>query len=82
MPEFPEHDRLAAISDQSQVISEFLEWAQGRGSLLAYYGRDGALREDHTRVDVLLAEFFDIDLGKIETEKRAMLDTIRKEVTR
>lgn len=26
----------------------------------------------------LLAEFFDIDLHKIEAEKRAMLDTIRK----
>jgi len=29
--DYPEHDRLAAISDQSQVCGEFLEWLQSEG---------------------------------------------------
>lgn len=29
MTEYPEHEKLRAISDQSQVCGEFLEWIQG-----------------------------------------------------
>ena len=35
---YPEHDKLSAISNQSQVIGEFLEWAnQTHGWMLAEY---------------------------------------------
>lgn len=29
MSDYPEHDKLHAISEQSQVCGEFLEWLQG-----------------------------------------------------
>ena len=33
----------------------------------------------HKRIEQLLAEYFDIDLDKLELEKRAMLDELRRE---
>ena len=31
MSEYPEHDKLAAISHESQTIGEFLDWMSGQG---------------------------------------------------
>jgi len=33
--DYPEHDKLQAISDRSQAIGEFLEWLQDKGVFLA-----------------------------------------------
>lgn len=35
MSEYPEHERLKAISDKSQAIHDFLEWCGERGLWLA-----------------------------------------------
>lgn len=78
---YPEHEKLRAISDKSQAIGEFLEWADAHGMFLARYQKRGALDEPvpvGTSVTELLAEFYGIDLTKIETEKRAMLDAMRR----
>lgn len=146
MSDYPEHDRLSTVKDQSQAIGEFLEWLAGEGIHLGHYqaildpevkyqvepgrsrvrgarpveyrdvwrirdldpfmstfvggyweteaeARDevNALEADRRKdaqeskrflpliysVQKLLAEHFNIDLDKIETEKRAMLDRIR-----
>jgi hypothetical protein len=64
---FPEHDKLKAISGQSQTCGEFLEW----------------LRDEHAedwgfvRVQTLLAEFFEIDEAVLEEEKQTMLGAQR-----
>ena len=63
---FPEHDKLHKIRSQSQLIGEFLEWLS--------YSKGISLG---TPVHDLLAEFFEIDLKKLEAEKRAMLWSIR-----
>jgi hypothetical protein len=133
--EYPEHQRLEVVKDQSQAIGEFLEWlsekglrltrwlpeytndepkylyADERGTSLGYkYMHEGhaslpddtaasrrychavwdaALNpgyeyrpagyyEDHTGAEKLLAEFFDIDLTKLENEKREMLAQLRQ----
>lgn len=39
---------------------------------------ESKLHEDYTPITKLLAEYFDIDLDKLETEKRQMLAQIRK----
>ena len=76
---WPEHTKLQAISDKSQVCGEFLDWLQEQGYHLGRYNEEGTRLYTHTvpMVTKLLAEFFEIDQAKIEDEKRAMLDEIR-----
>lgn len=75
---FPEHEKLEKVADKSQAIGEFLEDLGSRGILLAFWVDDeDRLAPVHTRKDVLLAQFFDIDLVKLEAEKRAMLESLR-----
>ncbi len=80
MPDYPEHEKLEKVSNKSQDMGEFFEWLQGKYSLCKYdENRFGGTWWPVT-VDIqkLLAEFFEIDLNKIEEEKREMLEVIRK----
>lgn len=80
MSEYPEHDKLQAISDKSQTIGEFLDWVRFEKDFIL---ADRSVEDDDMlwpasyNITELLAEFFDINLDKIEAEKRAMLDHIR-----
>jgi hypothetical protein len=82
---YPEHEKLEIIQAQSQVIGEFLEWLTGtRELILAHYpilesnGKASAhLFPAPIKQAKLIAEFFGIDLTKLEKEKRAMLDILR-----
>lgn len=73
----PEHEKLKAIQPKSQAIGEFLEWAGEQGMALASYGDERGDRETLFHVsrskENLLAEFFEIDLKKLEAEKEAIL---------
>ena len=67
----PESDKALAVQKESQAIGAFLEWAFEHGLLR---------RTHHARynsIEVLLAKYFEIDLDKVEKEKRAILDGIR-----
>lgn len=82
---YPEHEKLAAVKDESQAIGEFLEeWCQSRRMALCELVDSGRRRGFGATEPVLeyvpvpdlqrlLAEFFDIDLRELEREKRAML---------
>lgn len=81
---YPEHEKLAAISDQSQTIYDFLSWLDGeKGVVLGNdnfgYAEGKSYVPDGSQVKGWLAEFFEIDLDKIEAEKRAMLDELARE---
>ena len=116
MAEYPEHDKLCAIKDQSQAIGAFIEWMGEHGYHICE--RTHAVSESANQVieapepgtwqrkrlgdrfcdllgalidantiywpttkrlpNALLAQYFDIDEDKLETEKRAMLDELRK----
>ena len=103
--DYPELEKLSAISDKSQAIGEFLEWVlEKKGAFLALdveweedkptvaaYGLDPEDPDYETRkvkrqatcpltcsVDDLLAEFFEIDQGKVDKERRAMLKAMRE----
>lgn len=81
MSKYPEHDKLCEIQPLSQAICEFLEWcdADGRGMVLAEWVNDGRWMLPASKpTEKLLAQFFQIDLDKIETEKRQMLDLMNK----
>lgn len=83
MSEYSEHDKLSAISDESQAIGEFLEMC---GYTLCELDEVSYTRPRFVPVaksmQQILADYFEIDLSKIETEKRAMLDAIREMSTR
>lgn len=77
---YPEHEKLKEIQDQSQIIGEFLEWLnyEKEYSLCECenkYDRWQPISENHQK---LLAQFFNIDLDKLEQEKRKMLEELRK----
>lgn len=90
---YPEHQKLQAVKDKSQAIGEFLEWLQNtKGFRLAQWMKvpdESAFAAEGDEVDdlvqkfpsveKLLAEYFQIDLGKLEQEKQAMLEQIRKQ---
>ena len=76
----PELDRLAAVSDESQAIGEFLEWLQSeRNIVLAEYLNPKAhlLYPANVGIETLLAQYFKIDLAKVEKERRLLLQSIR-----
>ena len=85
--EYPEHDKLAKVSDRSQAIGEFLEWLGERESKVVLCSLERTSSGFYPKkiflpiansVERLLAEYFEIDLKVIEDEKRAMLDVCRK----
>lgn len=85
MSAYPESDKLHAVAKYSQAIGEFVnDWLPTQGIYLAeYFKPEGYLGDErlvptHRSIQDLLAEYFEIDQGKLEAEKRAMLDALRK----
>lgn len=66
----------------SQRIGDFLEWANERGWHLAYYPQDpnydAEMRWVPYSINQVLAQYFGIDLERLEQETLAMLDYQRK----
>jgi hypothetical protein len=78
-PEYPEHEKLALIKDQSQAIGEFIEWLHAeKGIQLGKYVKGHEfMAPAGVPKEKLLSEFFEIDLDKLESEKCKMLDEQR-----
>lgn len=77
---YPECEKMSQVRPQSQAIGEFLEWLRyEKGWVLATVPEEYefTLVEASYSIEGLLAEFFGIDLDKVETERRQMLDEIR-----
>ena len=73
-PSFPEHEKLKSLRGENQICGEFIEWIGQRGYRITPINRN--VRPFCIRR--ALAEFFDIDEDKLEEEKRAMLDNLRR----
>lgn len=76
MDEYPEHTKLLQIQAESQSIGDFLDWLQSEGIVLAQWHDQYHLGLAATSTQLLLAAYFDIDLAKLEAEKRQMLEKI------
>lgn len=84
--DYPEHEKLTAIQDKSQLLGEFLEWARSNDYDFCHrtIQEEGTpwerveYRPSHKAVDKILAEFYEIDLKVLEEEKRQMLAAIRQ----
>jgi hypothetical protein len=86
----PECDKLLAVKDKSQVVGEFLDWLRDEKKVvLSIYstaedeerGRrhpEERLTPFYDNTEKMLAEFFEINLAKVERERRAILDALRE----
>ena len=77
MSNYPEHDKLTAVADQTQAIGEFFEWLEGKGIFLARYSEGSNYPRNVHGFRDLLAEWAGIDQNKLEAEKRQMLAASR-----
>jgi hypothetical protein len=84
---YPEHVKLRAVRDQSQIIGQFLDWTQQelRAELRVWCEEPGVydyipvtIDGEYANIERLLARYFDIDLQKIAAEKDQMLADIRQ----
>lgn len=78
MSNYPEHEKLKALQGANQIVGNFIEWLGEAGYVIAKYDDIGDLWSANRSIDRLLAEHFEIDLDKLEEEKVAMLEEIRK----
>jgi hypothetical protein len=79
----PEIDKMRAVKEKSQAIGDFLEWihAEKDYRIGSFHYQSGAPSEELLLVQVsmeeLLADYFNIDLRKVEAERQAILDHLR-----
>lgn len=80
---YPEHEKLAAVSAESQVLGEFLESDDHPYVLAEWVTFEGysepRLMPVQKSIQQILADYFDINLQKIESEKRQMLSALATE---
>jgi hypothetical protein len=75
---YPEHTKLMGIMARSQPIGEFLDEMPYTLAEYQDVGGESVLMPVHKDINQILADFFDIDLKKIETEKRGMIEELRR----
>ena len=78
--------KMKAIQDKSQIIGDFIDWlnSEKKVYLAKYITRESPFENEEDlvtwavpNIEKLLAEFFKIDLQKIEQEKLQLLADIR-----
>jgi hypothetical protein len=84
-PGYPECDKLHMVKYDSQVIGEFLDWLQHERKptlllcdCLNKHSMYSTFQPSAITVEKLLAEYFGINLDRLEAEKLAILDQARK----
>ena len=76
---YPELEKLRRVSEESRAISGFMEWAEHKGyRLVRTHEEDGATFEFPVNVEQAMAEYFEIDMAKVEAERRELLDRLRR----
>lgn len=56
MTDYPEHDKLAAVADDSHTIGEFLEWLSGEGITLCTWRDRATIDQDMLQAGVVFIE--------------------------
>ena len=83
MSEYPEHDKLKAVMEESRAIGEFLD-GNDKYVLAEWVKVEGFMRPQLQLLPVgrpindILAEYFGIDMRTLESEKRAMLEKLKE----
>ncbi len=94
MDKYPECEKLQSVSEESQRIGFFLEWLKNQYSLCVwqegrkdYFGDDPedyiyspeGYYPDRKSIEAILAEYFQIDMDKVNEEREQILRDIREE---
>lgn len=77
---YPEHEKLQCIKDKSEICGSFLDWLQNERNpriQLCEFNENGEEFPCYKRIDQLLAEYFEIDLQKLEKEKLQMIEELK-----
>ena len=78
-PECPECEKLSAVADESNNIGDFLDWLDNKGFLFCKYDKyEESYYPTYPDTQKLLAEYFNIDLNKVEQERRALLQWLQE----
>lgn len=90
-PATPELDKLKRVQNSSQTIGAFLEWLTSTKHLVIAKWEKSINDDDeevesleparfgsYGTIEGLLAEYFSIDLKKVENEKQAILTRFRE----
>ena len=83
---YPECEKLQKVKDKSQAIGVFLDWIRNEKeiSFCKWQEDEEDIAEGtgyypiFTDTEKLLAEFFEIDLDKVEEERRTILENLRR----
>ena len=79
---YPELAKAAHVAEETQIIGDFMDWLESQKCIVLAepshdYGSD-QLMPTWKSADQLLAEYFGVDLKKLEEEKVAILKEIEE----
>lgn len=83
MGDYPEHDKVAAVKHETEIVDDFLAWLMTTEYTLAvpYNGEETFIGQMYVpywpSTEQLLARWKGIDLDRLETENRQLLAEIR-----
>jgi hypothetical protein len=72
-----ELEKVKANQHLSQPIGAFLDWMLHSSPYIIAEDIDGELQATNKRLEEILAEYFEIDLKKVEAEKWAILESLQ-----
>lgn len=81
-PECPECEKLAKVSEESNKIGDFLNWLSAYDIVLGGWQGDEFVPSDFrlsdSGINKMLAEYFEIDLDKVDNEHRELLKWLQE----
>jgi hypothetical protein len=77
MSDYPEHDKMSAVTAETQAAGDFIDFLQGEGARLMILDESDQWTYAPGNLNDWLAKWKGINLAVIEQEKRDMLAEIR-----
>lgn len=77
-PACPENEKIAKLQGENKTIGDFLEWLFDEYTLCSWDKVYERYESNNKGVEKLLADYYGIDLDKVEQEKIALLKWIRE----
>lgn len=76
---YEEHEKLKSVKNESEIIGQFLEWQKTKDRDLCIFNSnyDNYVSLFYGSIEKILAEYFEIDLKKLEQEKQQMIEELR-----
>jgi len=81
MIDTPECDKITANREESRILTDFYDWLGEHGLEICAYDEKsygGEWLPDSRRPEQLFADYFGIDMNKVEEERRAILELQRE----